>query len=89
MIVWSILRLYYGLDDKGKRGSIPEWGKIFISSLKHSEQPWGLPIHLFLGGIRIVHSRVSNSGTKLTAYPHLVPMGRMSNALTSFPLISS
>jgi len=42
----------------GNRGPIPEWGKTFISSPKRPEQLWGLPIHLFLGGIRNVHSRV-------------------------------
>jgi hypothetical protein len=78
-----------GWMSKGNRGSIPEWGKTFISSLKCPEQLWGLPINLFLGGIRNVHLRVRNSGTKLTAHPHLVPMGRMSNALPSFPLTSS
>jgi len=78
-----------GWMTKGNHGSIPEWDKTFISSPKHPEELWGLLIHLFLGGIRNVHSRESNSGTKLTAHPHLVPMGRMSNALPSFPLISS
>jgi hypothetical protein len=77
-----------GWMTKDNRGSIPEWGKTFISSLKRPEQLWGLPIHLFLEGIRNVHSRVSNNGMKLTVHPHLVPMGRMSNALPSFPLIS-
>lgn len=74
---------------KGNCGSILEWRKTFISSPKFPQQLWGLPIHLFLGGIKNIHSRISNSGTKLTAHPHLVPTGRMSNALPSFPLTSS
>jgi len=78
-----------GWMSMGNCSSIPEWGKTFISSLKHPEQLWGLPIHLFLRDARNVHSRVSNSGRKLTAHPHLVRMGRMSNALPSFPPTSS
>jgi len=78
-----------GWMSKGNCGSIPEWGKTFISSLKRPEQLWVLPIHLFLRGARIVHSRVSNSGRKLSAHPHLIPMERMSNALPSCPPTSS